>query len=107
MRCDPHPVLPPNLSADLGEGEWEVGMKRKIGKSFDEWRRIMAYLHRIQGRLASLPQAPEALLAGRELQTQTQEELDALLPSAERATAGERTLKGRGVQGRTIIMSLR
>ena len=37
----------------------------------DEQRRIVAYLDNVQARLASL----------RELQSQTQEELDALLPS--------------------------
>jgi len=37
----------------------------------DEQRRIVAYLDNVQARLASL----------RELQSQTQEELDALLPT--------------------------
>jgi type I restriction enzyme, S subunit len=39
--------------------------------SLDEQRRIVAYLDSVQARLASL----------RELQSQTQEELNALLPS--------------------------
>ena len=50
--------------------------------------RIVAYLDSVQARLAPL----------RELQSQTQEELDALLPSAEGATIG------RGVQERVVVM---
>jgi len=47
-------------------------MKRKTEKSLDpSAARIVAYLDSAQARLASL----------RELQSQTQEELDALLPS--------------------------
>jgi type I restriction enzyme S subunit len=46
----------------------------------DEQRRIVAYLDSVQARLASL----------RELQSQTQEELDALLPSVlDKAFKGE------------------
>ena len=52
----------------------------KRDKSFDEQRRIVAYLDSFQARLASL----------RELQSQTQEELDALLPSVlDKAFKGE------------------
>ena len=48
--------------------------------SLDEQRRIIAYLDSVQARLASL----------RELQSQTQKELDALLPSVlDRAFKGE------------------
>ena len=75
--CDPHLVLPPNPtplksaghSADLGEGEGRVGMKREIINSdYEMW-----------------------LVALRELQSATGEELRphfgrTLLPSAEGAT---------------------
>ena len=48
--------------------------------SFYEQRRIVAYLDSVQARLASL----------RKLQAETQEELDALLPSVlDRAFKGE------------------
>ena len=71
----PFPSIPLN-----GEGEWKVGMKRKTEKSLDEQQRIVAYLDSVQARLASL----------RELQSQTQEELDALLPSMlDRAFKGD------------------
>ena len=82
----PFPSFPQIHSADLGEGEWKVGMKRKTEKSLDERQCIVANLDSVQARLASLQQ----------LQSQTQEELDALssspsvasgIPSAEGATA--------------------
>lgn len=78
----PHPVLPPNLRADLGEGECREFMKRKT-INFDlleEQRRIVANLDNVQARLAPL----------RQLQSQTQEELSALLPSVlDKAFKGE------------------
>ena len=60
-------------------------MQQETKKSLDEQRRIVAYLDSFsvtldlrQARLASL----------RELQSQTQEELDALLPSVLRPSGG-------------------
>ncbi len=56
------------------------------GKALDEQWRIVAYLDSVQARLASLP----ALCTSGRLQTHTQEELDALLPSVlDRAFKGE------------------
>ena len=62
----PIPSFPQIQSADLGEGELRVGMKREIINSDYEMR------------LASL----------RELQSTTGEELDALLPSVLRPQGG-------------------
>ena len=76
----PIPSFPQIQSADLGEGELRVWMKRKTEKSLDEQRRIVAYLDSVQARLAAL----------RELQSATGEELGALLPSVlDRAFKGE------------------
>jgi hypothetical protein len=76
----PIPSFPQIQSADLGERELKLFMKTKTDK-----------LDNVQVRLVSL----------RELQSQTQEELDALLPSAEGATARP---KGGGVQGRVVTL---
>jgi type I restriction enzyme S subunit len=55
-------------------------MKRKIEKSLDEWRCTVAYLDSVQARLVAV----------RELQSATGEELSALLPSVlDRAFKGE------------------
>ena len=51
---DTLPVLPPNQSADLGEGEWKVGMKQETEKSLDEQRRIVAYLDGLQAKVNAL-----------------------------------------------------
>ena len=61
-------------------------MKQKIINSDSEQRRIVVHLDSVQARLASLP----ALWTSGRLQSQTQEELDALLPSIlEKAFKGE------------------
>ena len=65
-----------------------------VNERLDEQRRIVAYLDSFplsrdlrQARLASLP---VLCSSGRELQSQTQKELDALLPSVlDRAFKGE------------------
>ena len=55
-------------------------MKREKKKSLNERRCIVAYLDSVQARLVAL----------RELQSETQEELDAVLPSVlDRAFKGE------------------
>ena len=62
-----------------------VALPNGKGCLLDEKWRIMAYLDSVQARLASLP----AHAFGR-LQSQTQEELDALLPSVlDRAFKGK------------------
>jgi type I restriction enzyme, S subunit len=62
-------------------------MKRKTEKSLDERRCIVAYLDSVP-LSRDLRQA--RLVSPRELQSQTQEELDALLPSVlDRAFKGE------------------
>jgi hypothetical protein len=72
---DPFPSFPLN-----GEGEWKVRMKRETKKSLDEQRRIVAYLDGLQAKVLAL----------RELQSKTQEELAALLPSVlDKAFKGE------------------
>jgi type I restriction enzyme, S subunit len=61
-------------------------MKRMTEKSLDKQRRIVAYLDSVQARLAS----HKGMISLRELQSQTQEELDALLPSVlDKAFKGE------------------
>ena len=83
----PFPSFPQIQSADLGEGEWRVWMKREKINSDYEQRRIVAYLDSFSpGR--DLRQARAASL--RKLQAETQEELDALLPSVlDKAFKGE------------------
>ena len=77
-----------SLLACLQSSVW---MKRKTKKSFNERWRIVAYLDSFplswdlrQAQLASLP----ALCTSGRLQSQTQEELDALLPSVLRPSGG-------------------
>ncbi len=68
MKRTPFPSFPQIQSADLGEGELRVGMKREIINSDYEMR----------------------LAAVREVQSAAGEELDALLPSVlDRAFKGE------------------
>jgi hypothetical protein len=69
----------------------------KLDYKSDEQRRIVAYLDSIQARLVSLPLAAKRLEDFvRELQSQTQEELDALLPSHRDASQSvlDRAFKG-------------
>jgi len=72
--------------SNLGEGEWKFGMKQKTRKPLDEQRRIVAYLD----GLPPIGDRQAKVNALRELQSQSQEELDALLPSVlDRAFRGE------------------
>ena len=65
-------------------------MKREIEKSLDERRRIVDYLDGLPPSLRFGDLRPAKVNALRELQSQTQEELDALLPSVlDRAFKGE------------------
>ena len=78
----PHPGLPPNQSTDLGEGENRVWMKREMRNSVSVQvqRRIVGYLDGLSERINEL----------RRLQSESQVELDALLPSVlDRAFKGE------------------
>jgi hypothetical protein len=66
------------------EGELRVWMKRKTEKSLYKRRYIVAYRNSVQARLAS----HKGMISLRELQSQTGEELDALLPSVLRPAGG-------------------
>jgi len=62
-------------------------MTQKTKISLDEQRRIVAYLDGLQAKINAFPLASlEDDVRG--LQSQSQEEIDALLPSAEGATSG-------------------
>jgi hypothetical protein len=87
VNCDPLPVLPPNATmalSNLGEGECDVGMKRRTKKPLDSSAaRIVAYLDGLQGKVNAM----------RELQSTSGEELRrsrTLMPSVlDRAFKGE------------------
>lgn len=73
-------------SAEFGEGEWQVGMKRKAEKSLDERRCIVVYLDSFSLTRARLASLPVLCSSGRELKSETQEELDALSSSPSAAS---------------------